>query len=185
MHIISFILLLIVSMKLITFGWNLKLVYNSTLLWTENKLPELLTIDASHQISNLSLAVGQIILLGNPGVYYVIYNWALEPAGYPVRKNIYYKDTLSVKKIYVRVYHQTTINLKTNIDLTHLECEHCEWLVQLNWYTGHDKLQCYFACWYIIWETINIVHLASLKVWQTQCGFHPWNTAKRWLFSIH
>ena len=53
MHIISFMLLLIVSIKLITFGWKLKLVYNSTLLWTENKLPELLTIDASHQISNL------------------------------------------------------------------------------------------------------------------------------------
>ena len=54
MYIISFMLLLIVSIKLITFGWKLKLVYNSTLLWTENKLPELLTIDASHQISNLS-----------------------------------------------------------------------------------------------------------------------------------
>ena len=53
MHIISFMLLLIVSIKLIIFGWKLKLVYNSTLLWTENKLPELLTIDASHQISNL------------------------------------------------------------------------------------------------------------------------------------
>ena len=53
MHVISFMLLLIVSIKLITFGWKLKLVYNSTLLWTENKLPELLTIDASHQISNL------------------------------------------------------------------------------------------------------------------------------------
>ena len=54
MYIISFMLLLIVSIKLITFGWKLNLVYNSTLLWTENKLPELLTIDASHQISNLS-----------------------------------------------------------------------------------------------------------------------------------
>ena len=53
MYIISFMLLLIVSIKLITFGWKLNLVYNSTLLWIENKLPELLTIDASHQISNL------------------------------------------------------------------------------------------------------------------------------------
>ena len=54
MHNISFMLLSVVSIKLIKFGWKLKLVYNSTLLWTENKLPELLTIDASHQISNLS-----------------------------------------------------------------------------------------------------------------------------------
>ena len=50
-------LLLIVPIKSITFGWKLNLVYNSTLLWTENKLPELLTIDASHQISNLSLVI--------------------------------------------------------------------------------------------------------------------------------
>ena len=66
MHIISFMLLLIVSIKLITFGWRPKLVDNSTLLWTENKLPELLTTDASHQIIKKNLVSTLVARLMGP-----------------------------------------------------------------------------------------------------------------------
>ena len=82
MHIISFMLLLIVSIKLITFGWKLKLVYNSTLLWTENKLPELLTIDASHQISNLSILIFKCFAHNNcfrQGRLMLLCAWTLWP----------------------------------------------------------------------------------------------------------